>query len=348
MDTALKQQFGSDNYAGICPEVMQAMNDANQGHAASYGDDVYTQKACDSLRSLFGTDCEVFFVFNGTAANALALSGLCQGHNSIICQQQAHIDVDECGAPEFFTHGAKMLSAIGEGGKLTPADVTRLANVDADNFHSHKPKVLSLTQSTECGTVYSIEELKALTATARELGLHTHMDGARFANAVVSLGCEPADITWRAGIDVLCFGGTKNGLGIGEAVIFFNRSLAEEFAWRVKRAGQMCSKMRMLASQWSGVLEGEVWRKNASHANDMATRLAKGLAAFDGVTLNYPVQVNAVFVNLPDKTKTDMHDKGWHFYDFPGAGSRLMCAWDTLPETVDAFLDDLKGCLPQP
>jgi len=341
-----QQHFGSDNYAGICPEVFSAMSDANHGHAVSYGDDEHTQLACDKIREIFDTDCEVFFVFNGTAANALALSSLCQGFHSIICQQQAHIQVDECGAPELFTHGAKMLTAPGVEGKLRPEDVLRLASNPEDNFHSHLPRALSLTQNTECGTVYSPSELSALTAAAKQKGLYTHMDGARFANALVTLNCHPADITWRAGVDVLCLGGSKNGLGLGEAVVFFNKSLAKDFDRRCKQAGQMASKMRVLSSQWLGLLNNDVWRRNASHANDMAQQLATGIKAIGKININYPVQANAVFANFPDATAQALHQRGWHFYEFPGAGYRLMCAWDTAPETVEAFLADLNECLP--
>ncbi len=345
MSARKTQQFGSDNYAGICPEVMQAIAEANSHHAGSYGADEVTQAACDKIREFFGTDCEVFFVFNGTAANALALSSLCQGYNSIICQRQAHVDVDECGAPEFFTPGVKLLSALGENGKLRPEDVEQLANVDAGNFHSHKPGALTLTQATECGTVYTPNELSALTSAARTFGLRTHMDGARFANALASLECSPADITWKAGIDVLSLGGTKNGLGLGEAVVFFNTEFAKDFEWRCKQAGQLCSKMRVLSSQWIGILDNEIWKKNAQHANSMALRLADGICTTANTTLNYPVEANAVFVDLDETIVEQLHALGWHFYHFPGAGSRLMCAWDTLPETVDDFLSDLKNCL---
>jgi len=339
------QQFGSDNYAGMCPEVMQAIGNANQHHVGSYGADDVTQAACDKIREFFDTDCEVFFVFNGTAANALALSSLCQSYNSVICQRQAHVDVDECGAPEFFTPGIKLISATGINGKLRPEDIDRLADVETDNFHGHKPGALTLTQATECGTVYTPDEIKALTNCARKFGLHTHMDGARFANAVTSLDCSPADITWKAGVDVLSLGGTKNGLGLGEAVVFFKPELAKDFEWRCKQAGQLCSKMRVLSSQWIGILDGNVWRKNAQHANAMAQRLADGISAATKTSLNYPVEANAVFVDLSEEVTQQLHAKGWHFYQFPGAGSRLMCAWDTLPSTVDSFLFDLKSCL---
>jgi threonine aldolase len=342
---ASPQQFGSDNYAGICPEVMAAMQRDNSGHVVSYGDDSYTATACDAIRSLFNTNCEVYFVFNGTAANALCLASMCQGHHAVICQGQAHIKVDECGAPGFFTHGARTLCAPGVNGKLTPAEVSKLAVRRKDDIHCHKPQALSLTQATECGTVYTVAEIKALTRTAKQHQLFTHMDGARFANAVAHLNCKPEDITYRVDIDALSFGGTKNGLGVGEAVVFFNHDLADDFAWRCKQSGQLCSKMRTLSSQWLGLLENDTWLRNATRANNMATYLAEGIQSKTNLTLNYPCQANAVFVDLPAITKSKLHQRGWHFYDVNGAGSRLMCAWDTKIETVDSFLIDLEAAL---
>ncbi|MCR8921152.1 low specificity L-threonine aldolase [Dasania sp. GY-MA-18] len=337
----MSQQFASDNISGICPTAMQAMTRANQGHASSYGEDRYTAEVCEQFRALFETDCDVYFVFNGTAANSLALASLCQSYHSIICHQSAHVETDECGAPEFFTHGAKLLQAQGELGKLDPQGIEALVSKRQD-IHYPKPKVISLTQATECGTVYSPEELHNIQKVAAKWNLYTHMDGARFANAVASLDLAPADITWRAGVDVLCFGGSKNGLAIGEAVIFFNKQLSEEFAYRCKQAGQLASKMRFMSSQWQGLLHNDVWLHNAQHANAMASRLAQGLATIEQVQLLFPVSANAVFVQIPSAIKQALHNKGWQFYDFIGAGSRLMCSWDTQPETVDRFISDVQ------
>jgi len=227
--------FASDNYAGVCPEAWQAMADANLGYASSYGDDRRTEQACSLVRELFGTECQVFFVFNGTAANSLALASLCQSYHSIICQEFAHIETDECGAPEFFSNGTKLLLASGKDGKINLADAEQLITKRND-IHYPKPRVLSLTQATELGTVYSPNEVAAAGELARRYGLRLHMDGARFANAVASLGCHPAELSWRAGVDVLCFGGAKNGMAVGEAVVFFNQELAEEFDYRCKQA----------------------------------------------------------------------------------------------------------------
>ncbi|WP_019530681.1 threonine aldolase family protein [Dasania marina] len=337
----MTQQFASDNISGICPQAMQTMVSANSGHVSSYGEDRYTAEACEQFRTLFDTDCDVYFVFNGTAANALALASLCQSYHSIICHQSAHVETDECGAPEFFTHGAKLLQAQGELGKLNPQGIEALVHKRQD-IHYPKPKVVSLTQTTECSTIYSPEQLHAIQQVAAKHQLYTHMDGARFANAVASLDVAPADITWRAGVDVLCFGGSKNGLAIGEAVIFFNKQLSEEFAYRCKQAGQLASKMRFMSSQWQGLLTNDVWLHNAKHANAMAARLAQGLANIEQLEILFPVEANGVFVQMPSAVKQAMHSKGWQFYDFIGAGSRLMCSWDTQPETVDAFLADLQ------
>ncbi|MFH4205858.1 beta-eliminating lyase-related protein, partial [Acinetobacter baumannii] len=221
------QQFASDNYSGICPEAWAAMAEANRGHERAYGDDQWTARASEYFRQLFETDCEVFFAFNGTAANSLALAALCQSYHSVICSETAHVETDECGAPEVFSNGSKLLLAQTEVGKLTPASIRDIA-LKRQDIHYPKPRVVTLTQATEVGTVYRPDELKAISATCKELGLHLHMDGARFSNACAFLGCSPAELSWKAGVDVLCFGGTKNGMAVGEAILFFNRDLAEE------------------------------------------------------------------------------------------------------------------------
>ena len=216
------QHFASDNYAGVCPEAMAAFVAANAGHAPAYGEDEWTRKVSDRLRELFEADCDVYFVFNGTAANSLALASLCQSYHSVVCHELAHVQTDECGGPEFFSNGSKLLPAQGANGKLTPGSVLEVISRRSD-IHYPKPRVVTLTQSTEVGTVYRPDEVAAISACAREHGLRVHMDGARFANAVASLGVAPAEITWKAGVDVLCFGGTKMGLPVGEAVVFFDR-----------------------------------------------------------------------------------------------------------------------------
>ena len=338
------QHFASDNQAGICPEALAAMAEANAtGHAPSYGDDRWTEALRARMRSLFEAPaCETFLVFNGTAANALALAALCRPFEATICHAQSHIETDEAAAPEFFTGGAKLLTADTAAAKLTPDAVERLTT-RYEGFHHVRARALSITQSTELGTLYTIDELKALTEVARRHGLRVHMDGARFANAVASLGCRPADIAWRAGVDVLSFGATKNGVAVGEAIVFFDPVLAEAFAWRVKQTGQLASKMRFVAASWLALLDNDVWLRNAGHANLMARRLAEGIGKAAGVRLMFPVEANAVFADIPVATQAGLRAKGWRFYTFLGAtGCRLMCAWDTAPETVDRFAADLR------
>lgn len=338
--------FASDNTAGICPEALAALTAANAGRAASYGNDALTAQAKARLREVFATDCEVFFVFNGTAANAVALSALVRSYQSVLCHEVSHLNVDECGAPEFFTGGAKLQPLPGAGAKLLPADVEAAMHRGHD-VHYARPAALSLTQSTELGTVYTLDEIQALTATARRHGLAVHMDGARFANAAATFatrGLQPADFTWRAGVDVLSFGGTKNGMLTTEAIVFFNRDLARDFAYRVKQSGQLASKMRFAAAQWIGVLRDGAWLRHAAHANAMAQKLAAGLRTLPGARLLFPVEANGVFVELPPAAAARLTALGWHFYAFVGPhGYRLMCSWDTQPAEVDAFLADARA-----
>ncbi len=257
------------------------MAEANSGHEPGYGNDVWTQRATDRIREIFETNCEVFFVFNGTAANSLSLAALCQSYHSVLCHEYAHIETAECGAPEFFANGSKILLLSGADGKINPAKIEPAVKKRTD-VHYPKPQVLSVTQATETGAVYTVAEIQALTETARKFGLHVHMDGARFANAVASLDLPPADITWRAGVDVLCFGGTKNGIAIGEAVVFFNRELAQEFEYRCKQGGQLASKMRFLSAPWLGMLKDGAWLRYARHANNMAKHFEAGIKRFRG------------------------------------------------------------------
>ena len=339
------RQFASDNYAGLCPEAAAAMEQANAGHERSYGDDRWTGQASDLIRDVFETDCEVFFVFNGTAANSLSLASLCQSYHSILCHELAHVETDECGAPEFFSNGTKMLLVPGLNGKIDPSGVERMVKKRTD-IHFPKPRVVSVTQATEVGTVYSPDELKAVWSKAKSFNLRMHMDGARFANAVASLGCAPKEISWQAGVDVLCFGGTKNGMALGEAVVFFNRELAAEFEYRCKQAGQLASKMRFLSAPWVGMLKNGAWLRHAAHANAMAARLEDALRELSGVTLLFPRQANGVFAELPRKTIEGLWARGWMFYTFIGAGGcRFMCSWDTQPEDVDALVSDLRTLL---
>jgi threonine aldolase len=327
------QQFASDNYSGICPEAWAAMDAANHGHQRAYGEDEWTARAADQFRRLFETECEVFFAFNGTAANSLALSALCQSYHSVICSDTAHVETDECGAPEFFSNGSKLLTARSEAGKLTPEAIREVA-LKRQDIHYPKPRVVTLTQATEVGTLYHPTELQAISATCKELGLSLHMDGARFANACASLGCSPAQLTWKAGVDVLCFGGTKNGMAVGEAILFFRKELAEDFDYRCKQAGQLASKMRFLSAPWVGLLENDAWLRHAQHANACARLLADLVQGIAGVSLMFPVEANGVFLTMPEPAIAALRNQGWRFYTFIGGGARFMCSWDTSESRV--------------
>ena len=335
------QQFASDNYAGICPEAWQAMAAANAGSAPAYGDDAWTARAADAFRTLFATECAVVFAFTGTAANSLALAALCQSYHSVICSDVAHVETDECGAPEFFSNGSKLLAAPSVGGKLTPDAIRAFAQ--RKDIHFPKPRVVTVTQPTETGQVYAPDELSAISATCRELGLRLHMDGSRFANACASLDCQPADITWRVGVDVLCFGGTKNGMAAGEAVLFFDRALAEDFDYRCKQAGQLASKMRFLAAPWVGVLEGGAWLRHARHANACARLFADAVADLPGVELMFPCQANAVFLRMAPAAADALRERGWRFYTFIGGSARFMFAWDASRERIAELVGDLRA-----
>lgn len=342
-DQPARRQFASDNYSGICPEVWEAMARANQGHAPAYGNDPWTARAKQLIRDLFEVDCEVFFAFNGTAANALALAAMCQSYHSILCHELSHAETDECGAPEFFSNGTKLLLLPGEGGRIDPDSVAQWVTKRAD-IHYPKPRVLSITQPTELGTLYTLSELQALFEMARRYDLKVHMDGARFANAVAALGVKPKEITWKVGVDVLCFGGTKNGMPVGEAIVFFKKALADEFAYRCKQAGQLASKMRFLAAPWVGLLESGAWLKNAAQANAAAAHLEAQLARIPGIEFLSRRQVNSVFLKLPPAVAERLRERGWQFYTFIGAGgARFMCSWDTTFDDCDRLAADIAS-----
>lgn len=347
--TPRPRHFASDNYAGICDEAWRALEAARCDHAPAYGDDPWTTRAANLIREVFETECEVFFVFGGTAANSLALASMCQSYHSIICHQIAHVETDECGAPEFFSNGTKMLVASGELGKLTAEGVDALVRKRSD-VHYPKPRAVSLTEATEVGTVYTPDDLKRLWATCRRHDLRVHMDGARFANAVARLGCTPAALSWQAGVDVLSFGATKNGaLGV-EAVLFFDRALADDFLYRRKRSGQLVSKGRYLAAQMLAYLDGDRWLAHARHANAMADALAAGLRDVPTLRLPLPVQANAVFAVVPGWLHDALIARGARYLQWPGEGPgtdtvgegetfiRLLTSFRTTAEDVQAFV----------
>lgn len=346
MSASADYTFASDNTAGLAPEALAAFVAANAAPTPSYGGDPWTERAKRAIRDVFERDCEVFFVFNGTAANSLALAQYCRSYNSVLCHQVSHVDTDECAAPEFFLGGAKVIPIAAAGAKLRPADVEPVF-ARGHGVHYPKPGALSLTQATEWGTVYSPDEIRALADAAHAHGCAVHMDGARFANAVAAFaprGVTPADLTWRAGVDVLSFGGTKNGMNTTEAVVFFNRGHAREFEYRVKQGGQLASKQRFASAQWCGMLEGGAWLRHATHANTMARRLADGFRATPGVKLVLEPEASGVFAELAPAVVTALESRGWHFYKFIGEhGYRFMCSWATAPETIDRFLADLRA-----
>jgi len=337
--------FASDNTAGVCPEALAALAEANAGRVPSYGDDARTTRAKKLFADVFERECEVFFVFNGTAANALVLAAMCQRHHAILCHTMSHVDNDECSAPEFFTGGSKVLTIEAPLAKLRPADLEPVLH-RGHGVHFPKARAVSITQSTELGTTYSAEDLRTLCDWSHAHGLAVHVDGARFANAAAALqarGQSPADLTWRAGVDALCFGGTKNGLLTTEAVVFFNRELAREFDYRVKQSGQLASKMRFASAQWEAVLRDGAWLRHGAHANAAAQKLATGLQAL-GFKLVAPVEANGVFVEMMPAVVSALEARGWHFYKFIGEqGYRLMCSWETRDEEVAAFLTDARA-----
>jgi threonine aldolase len=339
--TVERHEFASDNVAPICPEAWAALQEANLQYAPSYGEDRWTVRVCDRIREIFETDCDVYFVFTGTAANALALAQLCNPFHSVICHQHSHIETDECGAPEFFTGGSKLLLVGGASGKIDTGQVKALLT-RPNELHSHKPAAISIAQATEFGTVYRRDEIAAIADLARTHELSLHMDGARFANAIASLNCAPKAITWKVGVDVLCFGGTKNGATAGELVIFFDKKISREFDYRAKQAGQLGSKMRFLAAQWLGLLSRDAWLRNAQRANRAARGLASRLRTEAGIESVFPVDANAVFVAMDERLASGLHARGWRFYKFIEPDIyRLMCSWSTTGEEISSLVADI-------
>ncbi len=341
--------FASDNWAGAHPDIMAALVRANEGQAPSYGSDELTRRAEAKFSEVFERDVAVFFVATGGAANSLALAQMTPPWGMIFCHRESHIQMDECGAPEFFTGGAKLLPLEGFAAKLAPETIKAALKGFPDRPpHGMPASALSITQATECGAVYAAGEVKALADAAHAAGLKVHMDGARFANAVAALCCSPADITWKAGVDALSFGGTKNGCLCAEAVVFFNPAAAEDFAFRRKRGAHLLSKMRFIAAQFDAYFANDRWLKMARHANAMAKKLSDGLTATEGCKIWYPTEANEVFVSFPDGVADKIRAKGAMFYPWVTPGDpasstmqRLICSWATREQEVDALLDRL-------
>ena len=338
--------FASDNVSCACPEVMDAVVDANSGIADSYGQDAYSVKLETTLSDIFETEVTVFPVVSGTAANALALSALTPSYGKVFCHEMSHINTDECAAPEFFTGGAKLIPISSHDGKITPENLASVIR-GAGNVHSAQPATLSITQSCEVGTVYQPDEISAISQTAREHGLSVHMDGARFANALVALAASPAQMTWKSGIDVLTLGGTKNGCLGAEAVVFFKPELAESFPYLHKRSGQLLSKMRFVSVQLEAYVTNDVWLRNARHANAMAARLSEGLTTIPGIELAYPTQSNEVFARVPCKVIDRLSAEGIDVTEGELDGTappRFVAAWDSRVEDVDELLAAIGRC----
>lgn len=341
--------FISDNLAGASAPVMQAMAAANDGFAAGYGNDVWTKRVEALFAELFEREVAVFLVTTGTAANSLALASLVQPWGAVLCHHEAHIAADECGAPEFFTGGAKLVGLPGDGCKLAPEVVIdRLARMRANAVHQVQPQMLSITQATECGLVYRAEEIAALKQAIAPRGVKLHMDGARFANAVAALGCSPAEVTWKAGVDVLSFGGTKNGAFAAEAVIVFDPADAGEMPWRRKRAGHTLSKGRLIGAQFEGLLADGHWLDLARHANAMARRLADAVASAGKLRLAWACEANEVFLVLPSQAQAALAAQGvqyiaWSDGALPAGQAlqpgevvgRFVCSFATRADEVD-------------
>ncbi|HEY5710429.1 MAG TPA: beta-eliminating lyase-related protein [Allosphingosinicella sp.] len=333
-------RFFSDNAAPACPQVIAAIAGANRLDTA-YDGDAWSLRLNSAFSDLFEREVEALWVSTGTAANSLALAALCPSHGAILCHSQAHIQVDECGAPEFYTGGAKLLLGEGEGAKLDP-DIVKglLGGIRRGDVHQVQPAVLSITNATEYGRVYTADETAALGALCRGEGLRFHLDGARFANAVAHLGCAPADLTWKAGVDALSFGFTKNGGLSAECLVFFDTELAAATRYRRKRAGHLLSKGRFLAAQILAMLEGDLWLANAHTANAAAARLAE---AAGPARLLQPVEANEMFVRVSEAEAAALRAQGFDFYDWGPGEARLVTSWDSVPTDVDALAAAIRA-----
>lgn len=336
-----RYDFRSDNVGGAAPEILEALVAANAGTASPYGDDDYTRRMSARFAAVFEHPVRVFPVSSGTAANAIALAALANAYGSIYCHASAHINVYECGALEFFT-GAKLVTLPGRDYKLEPRALDEaLALAGRGNPTRVQPFALNLTQPTDYGTLYSVDELGALCAVARRHGLNVHLDGARFGNAVAALGCSPADLTWRCGVDVMSFGATKNGAINAEAIVVFDPGLAADIPFIQKRGGQVVSKARFISAQLERYLADERWIERARRANELAARLARELAAIPGVTLVAPVQVNLLYLHLPDAAVAALERGPFDFYKL-GREIRLVCRHDTEPAGIEAIVRTIR------
>ena len=341
----INKVFSSDNTAGASPAVLQAMMDAGAGIQAPYGMDRHSEQVEQALADIFECPVSVFFVATGTAANALALSVYTSPWGAVLCHQESHINVDECGAPEFFTHGAKLVFVEGDDSKISPKVLATMAAPNTADAHSVQTSVVSVTQTTETGSIYSLNELSEIGRICKENGLKFHMDGARFANALVALDCSPAAMTWQAGIDVLSFGTTKNGTLAAEAIVLFDQTSAQEMIWRRKRSGHLVSKMRLISAQIGAYLKQDLWLDNARHANAMALRLDQGLRAIDGIDIQGDTRSNMFFCHMPSAMIKDLLAQGFYFYSDRWGKNivRLVTNFSTREVDVDHFIAAAKA-----
>ena len=344
----MKRGFGSDNHSGVSPEVLKAIADANVEHELAYGDDAYCERVKARFRRIFGEQASVYFVFNGTGANVLNIDAMCRSHHAVVCAETAHINVDECGAPQRIV-GCRLLTVATPDGKLTPELVKSQLHGFGFEHHS-QPRAISITQSTELGTLYTLDEIRNLATLAHQYNMYLHMDGARLANAAVALGCTFKEMTTDLGVDCLSFGGTKNGLLMGESAVILNPELDRDMKYRRKQMGQLCSKMRYMAVQFEAYLDDAgkepLWMCNAKHSNRMAQLLYRELQSLDGVKVMYPVQVNSVFVQLPREIWTALQ-REYFFYDWDEAANvvRWMCSFDTTEADIKGFVESLRRLL---
>jgi len=339
-----KRSFASDNNAGVHPKIMEALNNCNQGHVVGYGDDPYTQSAIQTFKKHFGETVEPYFVYGGTGANVLAIGSMCRPFESVICAQTAHINVDECGAPERFS-GAKLIDVPVENGKLTP-ELIKPFLYGFDFEHHSQPKAISISQPTELGTVYTIDELKALRQLADEYNLYLHMDGARISNAAVALDLDFKAFTVDCGIDVVSFGGNKNGMMFGEALLFFNKNISENFKYVRKQAMQLHSKMRFISAQFDVFLNSGLWRENANHSNKMAQLLFEQVLNLPQIEVTQKVETNGIFVKLPKEIIPKLQDEYFFYvWDEERGEVRWMTSFDTTEDDINNFVDTLKKYL---
>lgn len=340
----IKKSFASDNNSGVHPEIIESMIKANSGHVVAYGDDCYTEQAKDIIRHHFGQDIDVYFVFNGTGANVLSFQSIIRSFNSIICAETAHINVDECGAPER-NSGCKLLSVPTKNGKLTIELIKQHLHGFGFEHHS-QPKIITITQVTEVGTVYTFEEIKAITDFAHEKGLYVHMDGARLSNAVVSLGTDFETITRKAGIDVLSFGLTKNGAMNAEAVIFFDPELSKDCKYYRKQSMQLGSKMRFVSCQFTAMLKKDLWKKSASQANQMAQLLKDKVSKIPEITITQKVEANGIFAIIPEKIIEPLKEEYFYYmWDHTRNEVRWMTSFDTTEQDINLFVDIIRKLL---